>query len=354
MVIKTLATFLASASFAALTAGAGVAQTVYVPEGSGNSVLVVDGATGRTLNRIEGVEAVHGLGGASGVPVLVAGSFAEVDRADAMAADRPAGVSADDHAVHHAKPEGRKGPANAALSMLSVIDVETGEILRRIEVPGAVHHTAVSPDGRFAVATHPAGDGISVVDLHDNETVAFVPTGAMPNYAVFGRDPETVYVSNTGNGTVSEVDLTRGIVRRNLVAGETPEHIVLDPSANALYVADAEAGRVLELSLDSGETERSFDIGGEIHGLGLTADGGRLVVAGRGEDKLVSIDLSDGTTTAAPLGPEPYHLTPVPGTGVLFVSSRAEPKVWVVDAATLKPTSDFAVQGEGHQMVALP
>ncbi|MZR13776.1 hypothetical protein GQE99_12205 [Maritimibacter sp. DP07] len=349
-----IATILSTASLAALAAGAGVAQTVHVPEGSGNAVRVVDATTGETLRRIEGVQAVHGLGGAPGVPVLVAGSFAEIERDDAIAAEKPAGVTADEHAAHHKKPERPIGPADAGISLLTVIDAESGEILRRIEVPGAVHHTEVSPDGRFAVATHPAGGGISVVDLHATMVTAFVPTGNMPNYAVFGSDPSIVYVSNAGNGTVSEVDLHRSIVRRNMVAGEMPEHITIDPSAGALFVADAESGRVLEISLESGEAARSFDIGGQIHGLGLAEDGARLIVAGRAEDKLVSVDLADGTMTSAPLGPEPYRLTPVAGTGTFFVSSRAEPKVWIVDAATLAPTGEFSVEGEGHQMVALP
>ncbi|MDF0603379.1 hypothetical protein P1J78_21850 [Psychromarinibacter sp. C21-152] len=351
---KTFTTLVATVSLTAMYASTAMAQTVFVPEGSGNSILVVDGVTGEAIRRIEGLEAIHGLGGTPGVPVLVAGSFAEIDSAGAMDVDKPAAVSADDHASHHAKPERQMGPTDAGLSLLSLIDANGGEVLRRIVVPGAVHHTAVSPDGRFAVATHPAGDGVSLVDLIANELVAFVPTGAMPNYAVFGRDPDTVYVSNTGNGTVSEVDLTRGIVRRNLVAGEMPEHMVVHPSGNVLYVADAEPGHVLELALDSGEMVRSFDIGGEIHGLGLTDDSDRLVVAGRGEDKLVSVNLTDGTQTKAALGPEPYHLTLLRGTDRLFVSSRADPKVWIVDAATLEPTSDFAVEGEGHQMVVLP
>lgn len=200
---------------------------------------------------------------------------------------------------------------------------------------------------------NPAGDGISVIDLQSQELVAFVPTGPMANYAVFGADPGVVYVSNTGNGTVSEVDLARGIVRRNLVAGAGPEHLVIDAKAERLYAADADAGRVLELALESGETLRSFEIGGAIHALVLTEDGGRLIVAGLGENKLAAIDLDKGTVSSVPLADQPYHVTTVPGTGRLFVSSRAAPKVWIVDAANLAVVGEVAVADIAHQMVAL-
>lgn len=326
---------------------------VFIPEGSANAVLMVDAQTGETIKQITGLEAVHGLSGAAGVPYLVAGSYAETDRAAIEEMIQPEGVTEDAHAAHHTAPEGKPiGPADAGVSILSVLDATTGEIVRRIEVPGAVHHTAVSPDGRFAVATHPSGDGISVIDLATFTLTAFVPTGAMPNYAAFGADPSVVYVSNTGNGTISEVDLERGIVRRNLVVGNGPEHIIFDAQRNVIYAADADAGNVLEVSLKDGSVTRSFVIGGELHGLDLSDDQSSLFVAGRGADKIASVSLATGDIGFADLSPEPYHLTTVPGTGTFYVSSRAEPKVWIVDAATLTASSSFQVKSEAHQMVA--
>ncbi|WP_240504198.1 YncE family protein [Thioclava sp. JM3] len=328
--------------------------TVFIPEGSANSVLMVQAETGKVLRRINDVEAVHGLAGAPGVSYLVAGSYSEIPREDVASLEKPSTVSADDHAAHHAPKAVPMGPPDAGISLLSILEAKNGDILRRIEVPGAVHHTAVSPDGRFAVATHPTGDGISVIDLASFGMTAFVPTGSMPNYAAFGTDPNLVYVSNTGNGTISEVDLSRGIVRRNLIAGDTPEHMAVSPETDRLYVADAGAGQVLELSLSNGDKLRNFDIGGEIHGLGLSNDGATLFVAGREEGKLASVSLATGEVHTAPLAPEPYHLTVIPDSDVLYVSSRAEPKVWIVDAATLRARGTVSVEGEGHQMVALP
>lgn len=348
-------TFASTITALLMTTAVATAQTiVFVPEGSADSVRMVNAETGETIRRIAGLEAVHGLSGAPGVPYLVAGSYAEADRAAVTELTQPEGVSEDEHVAHHAKPTDKLiGPTDAGISILTVLDAASGDILRRIEVPGAVHHTAVSPDGRFAVATHPSSDGISVVDLTTFELIAFIPTGSMPNYAAFGADPDIVYVSNGGNGTISEVDLDRAIVRRNMVAGTAPEHIVIDAANSILFAADAEEGNVLELSLEDGSVLRSFAIGGELHGLDLSDDRTSLFVAGRGKDKIAAVDLATGDLTFAPLSPEPYHLTNIPGTGTFYVSSRAEPKVWIIDEATLTAIGEFPIEGEGHQMVAI-
>ena len=338
------------------TAIASAQPMVFVPEGSANTVRMVNAETGETVKRITGLEAVHGLSGAPGVPYLIAGSYAETDRAEIAELTQPEGVSEDEHAAHHsaAKDDEPIGPSDAGISILSVVDATSGKVMRQIEVPGAVHHTAVSPDGRYGVATHPSGDGISVIDLSTFRLTAFIPTGGMPNYAAFGSDPDVVYVSNAGNGTISEVDLEQGFVRRNIVAGSGPEHIAIDPDKAVLYAADADAGEVLELSLSDGTVLRSFAIGGELHGMDLSDDRETLFVAGRGEDKIATITLADGNVQTAALSPEPYHLTNIPGTGTFFVSSRAEPKVWIIDEATMTVKGEFPIDGVGHQMVALP
>jgi len=335
-------------------AGAAQAVTVFIPEGSGDQILMVDAVTGQVIGRIEGLEAVHGLAGAAGVPYLIAGSYAEITADEAASIPNPEGVTEDEHAAHHATPAAGAMPASAGRSILTVLDAASGSVVRRIEVPGAVHHTAVSPDGRFAAATHPAGDGISLIDLVTLNFRAFIPTGSTPNYAIFSRDGGTIYVSNTGNGTISEVDVANGIVRRNYLVGESPEHIVLSRDGATLYAVDVDAGQVQEIDLSSGAILRSFQIGGELHGMDLSEDSATLFVSGKGENKIVAVDLASGLMRTASLGPAPYHLTTVTGTGRIYVSSRNEPVVWVVDPATLTATAEIPLVGEGHQMVVLP
>lgn len=351
---RGITTFAGALALSIAGFGAARAANVYIPEGSAGEVLVVDATTDAVVGRLEGLPDVHGLGGAPGARYLVAGSYAETSAGEAPAVAKPAGMSEDEHAAHH-DAAGRSALApGGVVSILTIIDVTDGSPVRRLEVPGAVHHVAVSPDGRYAVATHPNADGVSIIDLSDLRVRGLVRTGPTPNYAVFSPDGRRVYVSNSGNGTVSEIDTDRWFVRRNLLAGDTPEHLALTPDGRTLYVANVETGTVSVLALEQGEIVRSFTVGGELHGLDLSDDGNMLFVSGKGENKLAAIDLVSGDMRTTPLGPGPYHLAVVHGTGKLYVSSRDEPKVWVIDQATLAPRGVITIQGEGHQMMVMP
>lgn len=343
-----------SLAFLILASTSVLAASVYIPEGSAGSVLVVEAETGDVIKRISGLEAIHGLSGAPGVRYLVAGSFQELSREDAAQTNKPAAVSAEDHEAHHAGSDNRSPVSDGTVSIVTILDTQTEEIVHRLEVPAAVHHTAVSPDGSSAVATHPGNDGISIIDLETMKVVGFVATGPTPNYAAFSSDSQRVYVTNTGNATVSEVDVAKLVVTRNMIVGDAPEHFVAKSDDSALYVLDSDIGNVVEVSTASGKVSRTFAIGGELHGVDLAEDEKTLFVSGKGDNKFVAIDLATGESRSIPLSPAPYHVTTVTGTGNVFVSSREEPKVWVVDGKSLVVSKEIPISGEGHQMVVVP
>ncbi|MEH6355792.1 MAG: hypothetical protein V7760_07175 [Marinobacter sp.] len=104
------------------------------------------------------------------------------------------------------------------------MDTATNAIVRKLDVPGPVHHVLVTSDGRYAVSTHPMGGGISVVDLDSGDLVKTVATGPAPNYMVETDDGKSLLVSNSGNDKISEVDTEHWFVKRNLQVGGGPGH----------------------------------------------------------------------------------------------------------------------------------
>lgn len=219
-----------------LTSSIAVAESpVYIPLGGDNSIVAIDPKQDVVVNRILGVPEAHGLAETPDRKYLIVGSFAERSISDA-ALPKPAAVGEDEHASHHAKKPEMSKKSNSVLSTVSVVRIKDRSIVRRIDVPGAVHHVAVSPNGRFAVVTHPNEGSISAIDLATYRVVATLPTGPLPNYSVFSPDSSRLYVSNAGNNTVSKIDVSRWIVLRNIVAGESPEHVVLSRNGQRLYV----------------------------------------------------------------------------------------------------------------------
>ncbi len=342
---------LATALATMLATSALAAPTVYIPVGSAGKIEVVDAASGRILAEYTGLEAVHGLAGTPDGQYLIAGSYAE--RTPGTPPARPDGVSAEDHAAHHmaATPAEAAGPA--MVSTVSILRADTGELVRTVDVPGAVHHVATSPDGRFAALTQPGDDAVSVIDLQ-SYAVTTIKTGALPNYMVFSPDSSALYVSNAGDDTIAVIGTTHWMVQNRLPTGTSPEHMVISPDGGMLYVNNNDDGTVSALSLADGSISATYPIGERLHGLDLTEDGRALLVAERDGDNVARIDLASGAVAKEAMGPSPYHLTTIPGTGLAYVSSSDEAVMKIINQADLSQTGQIAIGDIGHQMVVVP
>ncbi|MDT8344567.1 MAG: beta-propeller fold lactonase family protein [Thermohalobaculum sp.] len=331
---------------AAPVAHAGPGPLVYIPTGDSAEVLIIDASTNLPIGRVTGLPAAHGLAVTPDGSRLIVGSYDERPCCAALP-EKPAEVSAADHAAHHvAKPEAAAQPS---VSTVSIVDTATRAIVRRIDVPGAVHHVAVSPDGRTAAVTHPNANGITAIDLETLSVVATVETGTLPNYAAFSPDGAALYVSVAGDNAVAVLDAVTWTVQSRIATGASPEHLVLSPDGSRLFVNNVDDGTVSVIDPSKGRAVESLAIGSTLHGLDLSADGGTLFVAVRDDDRLVAVDLGDGSRRSVALSPAPYHLSVIAGTGVLYVSSAEEPVVWVIDAATLETRAEIPVTGIGHQ-----
>jgi len=250
------------------------------------------------------------------------------------------------------KHKAKQAGDGTAVSTLTIIRTKDNSIARRISVPGAVHHTMITPNDKFAVATHPGESGVSIIDLSTFETRQ-VGTGPVPNYAVGAPNSDYVYVSNSGNNTVSIMDTKRWIVRRNIEVGESPEHMILSTDGKSLFVNNTGDGTVSMIDLPSASIVNTFTIGGNIHGIDLSDDNKTLFVAARETDKVVAVTIATGAIKSEPLAPEPYHLTTIKGTNKLYITSAGADKIFVVDQKTLKLITEIPVEDRAHQIVSL-
>lgn len=325
------------------------AERVYIPLGSENKIVTIDPATDTVIGAIQGVSAVHGLAATPNGRFLIAGSYDE--RPVGAAPAKPAGVSEEDHAAHHRASTKPAAQSNSVVSTVSIIGLPSGDIVRRIDVPGAVHHVAVSPDGRFAVVTHPNGDSISAINLGSYSVVATVKTGSVPNYATFSKDSNRLYVSNAGDDTVAVIDTQGWKVNGRLPVGKSPEHLVLTPDGATLFVNNVDDGTVSAVSLRSGNMTKTFSVGAGLHGIDLSDDGGTLFVASVDDRKVVAMDAHGGILRSLRTDALPYHVAAVRKLGKVYVSSVDEPKIWILKQSDLSMTGEIQTGGKGHQMV---
>lgn len=331
------------ASIAAMAAG----NRAFVPMGSADAVGVIDLESYQMTSTMTDTINTHGSALTPDGKYLVAGSLTPRDIEESVS--RPEDMTEDEHAAHHGG--GGKAPADEqSTGLLYVVDTTTHSIVRKLEVPGPVHHVLVTANGRYAVSTHPMGGGISIVSLDSGQLVATVATGPAPNYVTETEDGQSLLVSNTGNGTVSEIDTQNWFVERNMRVGGSPGHMALSPDNERLYVNDDSAGRVVALDLPTGSVAGEHDVGEAPHGVGLSPDGRTLYATSQGDDRLVRITLEDGTRQSIDLAPAPYHLAVAPVDGRLLVTSREESKLWVIDPISLDVLHTIPLDGIGHQI----
>ncbi len=280
------------------------APTMYVPTGVSNEIIIIDLLNDKVLGRIDKLENAHGLSSSDNTEYLVAGSMQGVDPVKKTSISKSAKIGEAEHKSHHTNDAQGQSAANQsnkmAPSFVSIVHPKHGHVMNRVKVRALTHHTAVAPDGKTAVVVHSGAGGVSVIDLNRMEVVSTIDTGLRPNYAVYSRDGKSVYVSNTIPGTISQI----------------------------------------------------YAVGKQVHGIDTSADGRWLFVANKGDNTLSRVELSNGKITSMQLNPAPYHVTFLPGQNKLYVSSRKQPKIWVIDPTTLTVQNEINIgKGVAHQMV---
>jgi YVTN family beta-propeller protein len=327
---------------------------VYMPLGAANAIAVVDADSDKVIAKIPGVVNSHGLAITPDGSTMVVGSLTELGEEKLPA--KPEQMSVEEHRAHHSSSEQQQTTVRQGENrgILYLIDVSERRILNQIRVPGPVHHNVIIPNGKYAVSTHPASGMVSVVDISLSKVVKTIRTGFIPNYAVASRDGRKIYVSNSGENTISEIDTKNWSISRQLSGGDTPAHLVLSADDQTLYVINVNSGTVSVLDLERGEIAGSFAIGADPHGLALTRDGQFLFASSKQENRLVRIDLKTHERSILPLSPAPYHIAIIPVQERVYVSSRKDAKVWVVDPVSMRVLRHIDLkQGTAHQMVSV-
>jgi YVTN family beta-propeller protein len=324
---------------------------MYVPRGEANDIVIIDLSTDQISGIIAELENSHGLSSSPNSDYLVAGSMQQSVDGEQGHASKPATVAETEHQAHHAS-DADISTEMPTSSFVSVVHPEHGHVMRRISVRGFTHHTAVSPDGKTAIAVHSGAGGISVIDFEKAQVTQTLQTGEFANYAVFSRDGKRLYVSNAQPGTISEIDAVDWTINRVIKVGKEPEHMVIAPDGSKLFVANVGEGSAVVVDLAAGAVTKTYETGAKPHGIDVSEDGHWLFVSSKGDGKLNRIDLTNDKIQTIDLQPVPYHLEYVDKIKKLYVSSRKEPKIWVLNPETLllEKTIDLG-EGVAHQMV---
>lgn len=289
----------------------------YVANAADGTISVID------LQRFEevarwsvGDEASHGLALLPDGSTLYAGTGANggvlaIDTRDGSVTTRiPAGINA--HGIDRT-PDGRyvfvgAGGTNES-GQLVRIDTTDGTLRRITEGLDPVGHIDVSPDGRRLYIANLATDSVTVLDVESLELVDRVAVGDGPNESRVTPDGRTLFVANWNSSDVTVIDTTTFERVATLSVGEGTHGVAVSPDGAEVWIANRISNDIVVLDAVGLEPTARLSAGAYANHLTFTPDGALVVVSNARSNEVMVFDAATRTLRATiPVGAEPHEI----------------------------------------------
>ena len=203
--------------------------------------------------------------------------------------------------------------ANFSSNNVAVIDTSTNTVIGSIETPSNASGVAFSPDGTRAYISYGGYyTGVSIVDTATNTVITTHSTGGNPKSVAVSPDGTRVYVSN-GYGYVSIFDTTTNALITHLTVGNssniTPISVAVSPDGTRAYVTlntwgtgmvaviDTATNTVIDTDPDQPGSQ-NIVVGTGPRGVAFSPDGTRAYVANLNSRSISIIDTATYTVLA--------------------------------------------------------
>jgi len=301
---------------------------IYVTNSAGDTVDVVDAATNKVVQTIQGIELPHGVVfSPDGARVYISNESESVlDVVDGNSGHILEKVPLSGHPNNLTITKDGKRVLvgiRAGSGSLEVIDTRTLKKIKSIPVSGPVHNVYVTPDGKYAVSGSIEAKTITVVDLQSDQAIWDLNMGSGVRPMAFD-----VNADGSTNRIFAQLSGFNGFAVVSFAKHAEIERIKLPDQPGGYGVAEARMGT-------------------PAHGIGVAPDGTSLWIASTTanaifEYQLPSLELVGHTELPVvhtlglekPTGSVPEWITFSPDSKFLYVSNSGSRSVSVIDTAT--------------------
>jgi YVTN family beta-propeller protein len=160
----------------------------------------------------------------------------------------------------------------------------------------------ISPDGNFLYVANNLNDSMSIIDIQTGKVVKTIPVGHNPYTVAFSKDGAYAYVSNWGGNTVSVIDTTKKEAVQAIKVGTHPSAMRMSTNGQKLYVANSDSDSVSVIDTKSRQVKQTINLapyegaqeGSSPNALAVSTDGKTLYVANAGNNDVVVVDTKTG------------------------------------------------------------
>jgi YVTN family beta-propeller protein len=314
------------------TAGAHVSALktrIYITNSAGSTVDVVDPATNRVVQTIQGIELPHGVVfSPDGSRVYISNESENVvdvvDAASGRILEKvPLGGHPNNLTITRDGKRVLVGIRTGSGS-LEVIDTATLKKTKSIPVRGPVHNVYLTPDGKYAVSGSIDAKTLTVVDLESEQAVWDLNVGAGVRPMAFDTNPD-----GSTNRIFAQLSGFNGFAIVNFATHIEVGRIKLPDQPGGYGIAEGRTGT-------------------PSHGIGVAPDGQSLWIASTAANALFqyalpSLELLGNVELPqvhpqgrTPTGSVPEWITFTPDGKLLYVSNSGDRSVSAIDTTTRK------------------
>lgn len=240
---------------------------------------------------------------------------------------------------------------------LTVVDLRASTVAGTIDLgENRRPHGLAWLDGNEVAVTTEGSKRLLVVDVAKGAVVRAVDTGQEISHMVaVSRDRTRAFVANIGSGSVTVIDLAAGRKLRDVETGKGAEGIAMSPDGRELWVGNRESDTIAIVDPVSLEVKETVACAGFPIRVAFTPDGSRVLVSAAKSGEVVlfdaktrkelarrTLELENAPDAAKRLfgdrfgaSPVPVGIVVAPGGDRAWVAATQADVVVVVDTKTL-------------------
>ena len=232
---------------------------------------------------------------------------------------------------------------NSADASISVVDSTSREEVRRIPVLREVHHLILTPDRRELMIGDSGGNELLFLDPATAE-VTRRERFSNPYHMEHSPDGKYLVVTSLRRDQVDIYEAATRTLLARLKVPDKPSHLAFSPDSRFVYVTLQGARRLMAIDLAERKPAWSVEVGSQP--AGVIWNNGRLLVGIMGSDYMAVVNPAEAKLERTVfIGRGAHTVFPAPDGRALYVTSRVDSRITVLDPQTLEPKARWDIPG---------